>query len=153
MTSQAIAAVIGASATLTACIGIALAPPGSAAPGRSCSEHGSYQIAIKRGNVSNRDGVSDSGDISCSNAYSQYNTYRTAPQYHANPAAPQYHANPTAPQYNANPTAAQPNVQGLRSQGTGRTCYSYNAQQYGTVDLQFGCARTGNLNVSNGNNG
>jgi len=147
MRSHAIAAVIGASATLTACIGIALAPPGSAAPGRSC--HGSYQVAIKSGNVSK----SNVGDVSCSNAYSQYNTYRTAPQYHANPAAPQYHANPTAPQYNANPTAAQPNVQGLRSQGTGRTCYSYNAQQYGTVDLQFGCARTGNLNVSNGNNG
>jgi len=145
MRSQAIAAVIGASATLTACIGIALAPPGSAAPGRSCSEHGSYQIAIKRGNVSNRDGVSDSGDISCSNAYSHYNTY---------PTAPRYHANPTAPQYNANPTAAQPNMQGSRSQGTGPyTCYSYDAQQHGTIDLQLGCVGTDNFNGSNGNNG
>ena len=147
MKSQAIAAVIGATATLTACIGIALAPPGSAAPGRSC--HGSYQASISTGSVNNRGergGVSNSGDINCSNAYptlSQYNAYPTASQ-----------PNPTASPPNPNPTAARPNVQGSRPQGTGPyTCYSYNAQQNGTTDLQFGCVRTHNFNGSNGNNG
>jgi len=45
-------------------------------------------------------------------------------------------------------------MQGSRSQGTGPyTCYSYDAQQHGTIDLQLGCVGTDNFNGSNGNNG
>ena len=64
MTSRAIVAAI---ATLTACIGFAVAPPGSAAPGRvSCPAQGGYQISLYQ------------GDISCAVAYA------TASQYEVN---------------------------------------------------------------------
>ena len=69
MKSRAIAAVIGS--TLTTCIGIALAPPGSAAPGRSCPQ-GTYQISIGPG-------LTHTGDISCSDVdanASQYSKYQ-----------------------------------------------------------------------------
>ena len=55
MRNRAIATVAGAA--LTACTGLALAPPGSAAPVRSCPAQGGYQISIY------------SPDISCSDAY------------------------------------------------------------------------------------
>jgi len=141
MRSQAIAAAIGASATLTACIGIALAPPGNAAPGHSCSVHGNYAIAGSVNNRGERGGISRGGDINCSNAYTRYSTYPTVSQ-----------PNPREAQPNVNPTAAQPNVQG--PQGIGPYgCYSRSAQQNGSTDLQFGCVRGYELNGFNGNNG